>query len=391
MSINVEHLVAAIDGPEPAGVDCGGALQGANLQLLADYLAARAIRRVRERGIDDTADEESAQYDGVMLEEASRRVANLEKEVRAILQVASVNEALVAAHIREQAASQLGTTGKDLRCVVYLCAAAIQEEGIAGFCDCVDLAVALLDRHGASLHPRPDEDAPDDFWAWGVALGRLIAGDVNMAMLTDTVVFQGRLTGRLTLDDLAGGLGTGLPFKPPAVGDVDAVIAECGEVRAGEVLALCERAAATLSALMAAVDPSVLDSNPLGPKFLAAAEVVRGVLQRVGAGTAEAPMASGEDDGEPAHEVRSDVPVVRAMPVVGPPDTSSAPRTREEVRRMLRQLIDVMEASEPGHPAPLLMRRAERLLGKNFLDIIRDLSPGSLSDIERIAGLEQEE
>jgi len=36
----------------------------------------------------------------------------------------------------------------------------------------------------------------------------------------------------------------------------------------------------------------------------------------------------------------------------------------------------------------LLIRRAQRLMDKNFLEIIRDLAPDGLGQVERIAGTE---
>ena len=38
------------------------------------------------------------------------------------------------------------------------------------------------------------------------------------------------------------------------------------------------------------------------------------------------------------------------------------------------------------NPAPLLIRRSQRLMSKNFIDIIRDLVPDGLNQIEKLAG-----
>jgi type VI secretion system protein ImpA len=45
-----------------------------------------------------------------------------------------------------------------------------------------------------------------------------------------------------------------------------------------------------------------------------------------------------------------------------------------------------MEQHEPSNPAPLLIRRAQRLVQMNFLEIVKDLMPDSLSTIEKLAG-----
>ena len=65
--------------------------------------------------------------------------------------------------------------------------------------------------------------------------------------------------------------------------------------------------------------------------------------------------------------------------------------TREDARRAIKDVIRVIERLEPSHPAPLLLKRAERLLGMGFFEIIKDMAPNALSDIERIAGTEASE
>jgi type VI secretion system protein ImpA len=45
-----------------------------------------------------------------------------------------------------------------------------------------------------------------------------------------------------------------------------------------------------------------------------------------------------------------------------------------------------LERNEPSNPAPLLIRRSQRLMTKSFIDIIRDLVPDGLSQVEKLAG-----
>jgi len=56
------------------------------------------------------------------------------------------------------------------------------------------------------------------------------------------------------------------------------------------------------------------------------------------------------------------------------------------VIRALERACEWIERNEPTNPAPLLIRRSQRLMTKNFIDIIRDLAPESLTQIEKLAG-----
>ncbi len=63
-------------------------------------------------------------------------------------------------------------------------------------------------------------------------------------------------------------------------------------------------------------------------------------------------------------------------------------QSREDVVRMLEKICEFIERTEPANPAPLFIRRGQRLLTKNFVEIIQDLAPDSLSQIKHITGLE---
>jgi type VI secretion system protein ImpA len=60
--------------------------------------------------------------------------------------------------------------------------------------------------------------------------------------------------------------------------------------------------------------------------------------------------------------------------------------TREDAVRMLDLVCAYLEHHEPSNPAPLFIRRAQRLMAKNFVEIVKDLMPDSLSNLEKLAG-----
>jgi type VI secretion system protein ImpA len=61
-------------------------------------------------------------------------------------------------------------------------------------------------------------------------------------------------------------------------------------------------------------------------------------------------------------------------------------RSRLDAVHMLDLVCDFLEQHEPSNPAPLFIRRAQRLMTKNFVEIVKDLLPDSLSNLERLAG-----
>ncbi len=59
---------------------------------------------------------------------------------------------------------------------------------------------------------------------------------------------------------------------------------------------------------------------------------------------------------------------------------------REDVQVLLEKACEFLERTEPSHPAPMLIRRAQRLLDLNFFQIIEELVPEGLQKIESLAG-----
>ncbi len=61
-------------------------------------------------------------------------------------------------------------------------------------------------------------------------------------------------------------------------------------------------------------------------------------------------------------------------------------RSREDVVRVLEKVCNFIERTEPTNPAPLLIRRAQYLMKKNFIEIIEELGPDWLKEVQRISG-----
>jgi type VI secretion system protein ImpA len=64
--------------------------------------------------------------------------------------------------------------------------------------------------------------------------------------------------------------------------------------------------------------------------------------------------------------------------------------SRDDVVRALDRICDYYSRNEPSSPVPLLLKRARRLATGSFVDILRDLAPDALAQIEKICGLEQQ-
>lgn len=61
-------------------------------------------------------------------------------------------------------------------------------------------------------------------------------------------------------------------------------------------------------------------------------------------------------------------------------------KDRGAAQEALKAVAQYLRATEPSHPAPLLIDRAISLIGKNFIEILSDLAPESVKSINTILG-----
>ena len=54
---------------------------------------------------------------------------------------------------------------------------------------------------------------------------------------------------------------------------------------------------------------------------------------------------------------------------------------------MLEQICDFYRRTEPSSPVPLILQRARRLVDMDFVQLLTDLAPESLNQINVIAGI----
>jgi type VI secretion system protein ImpA len=61
--------------------------------------------------------------------------------------------------------------------------------------------------------------------------------------------------------------------------------------------------------------------------------------------------------------------------------------TREEVIQSIEAIELYFDRYEPSSPVPFLLQRAKKLLAMNFIEIMQDMAPESLSQVESICGM----
>jgi type VI secretion system protein ImpA len=84
--------------------------------------------------------------------------------------------------------------------------------------------------------------------------------------------------------------------------------------------------------------------------------------------------------------VEADGTVISATSGAVTQGVSGVIQSREDARRALERVCEYLEKHEPSNPASLFARRAQRMLTMSFFDIMRELTPDSLSHLEMVTG-----
>jgi type VI secretion system protein ImpA len=68
------------------------------------------------------------------------------------------------------------------------------------------------------------------------------------------------------------------------------------------------------------------------------------------------------------------------------PVASGRIENSQDVIKRLDELCEYYAKNEPSSPIPLLLERAKRLVDKSFLDLLNDLAPGGVSELQVVSG-----
>lgn len=274
--------------------------------------------------------------------------------------------------VQEQATALAGRT-RDLRVAVLLARAGARLHGVAAYASALSLIAGLLERHWEHVYPKLDADDNNDPTMRLNALAPLVDADGGLADLRGALIGASRPP--LTVRQVELTAGKAEPRADELVPTLDGVLqgVKAAEAQSAGTLAAMKLIHTEVLRIEAVLGDKVGASQ--GPE-LRPLRVLAHTLNNVAVQAEGGAMA----------DVSSDDGASSSTSGNTPRGTAGSLQSREDVARSLDRACEWLERHEPTNPAPLLIRRAQRLMGKSFLDIIRDLAPAGIDQIENIAG-----
>ena len=240
----------------------------------------------------------------------------------------------------------------------------------------LQLLTSLLDTYWDTIHPQLDaEDANDPTMRLN-AITPLTDAEMALRDLHDARVGTARSLGIVTVRDIELAFGRLSPKEGQSPYTTTQIEGAISEIRANDPPLLAYGAG-----LRDQIDQlKVLLDNRVGgaqqTDFKSLRDIATLLRQTCSSTALEAGSDSTGSDPSVA-EPEATRPTVAA---------SGQIRNRRDAISTLDRVIAYLEQAEPGNPAPLLIKRAQRLIGVSFLEIMSDLAPEALGSIENITG-----
>ena len=285
------------------------------------------------------------------------------------------------AEVKQQAIDLFART-KDLRVAGILTQALVRTDGMDGLSDGLEILSALLSQHWPCLYPRPEPDEPNDYTIRLNALSFLSDLQRLLNPLRRLQLVASVKHGRFSLRDIQLASGK---LKAPQGENAPQPVAIESAFQESDIAALRSTLHGVERSLQHAKDIEEKWADRAASRDLDVAPltgVLHEIRKELQSALASHPKATPDADADLGAS-EAERSLAGATPAF-----SGVMRSRQDVTRAIDSACDYLIKHEPSSPVPLLLKRAKRLMEKDFLQIIQDLAPDAMTQVTKISGTE---
>lgn len=277
---------------------------------------------------------------------------------------------------------------KDLRVACLLARGLVETDGLQEFAACLALVRGYLERFWPTVHPLLDPDDANDPTLRVNTISSLNNQATTIRSLRDAPLVDVRGLGRFSLRHLEIAKGDLPPLpneEPPKLAVIEAAFNQCDLDQLRANVEAVRQALEHVEAIDSALTDLVGSSRSVGLDDL------RSTLQELHQVLSDNlvrrdPSAAGDIAMGPASEAADGAGMGQSAGA----RNSGEIRSREDVVATLDRICQYYNRYEPSSPLPLLLRRAKRLATKSFMEIVKDLTPDAVPQIERLSGANED-
>ena len=275
-------------------------------------------------------------------------------------------------------AQALLTRTKDLRVTVHLTHALLNRGGLEGLAEGLTIVSGMLEQYWATVHPQLDPEDGDDPTMRITALAALTAPAL-LSTLRNTPVVRAQALGAASFRDLSAAQGETTLDAATIEGIFQSVDLSALESAVSWLTTCIER--------VSQVDKTFEErTGSRGPDLTALLKIFRDALnfarprlenRRPVVADAAAETSAG------AAPSSAGVPAPRAA-------LAGEVNSREDVVRAIDKICAYYTRFEPSSPLPLLLQRCKKLVSMSFVDILKEIAPNGLPQLETVVGKTEE-
>jgi type VI secretion system protein ImpA len=272
----------------------------------------------------------------------------------------------------------------DLRAAILYGYAKTRIDGFPGLAEATGYIRAALTDFWDSCHPQLDAEDDNDPTMRVNAVRNMTDPTTFLRAVRRAPLTESRAFGMLSLRDLAIIEGeASMPADmetPPTAQAMAAAFQDTPPERLKEFQVAAAAALDDVLAINAVFDEQTPGQGPALDKLIV---LLKKAAQKLAdeVGVEDEPEAAAE--GAPAEPGAAP-----AAPSAAPPGAINSPR---DVEAALDRIIRYYETHEPSSPLPIILTRARRLVGADFMTIVNDLAPLGADNVRMIGGMENPE
>lgn len=279
---------------------------------------------------------------------------------------------------------------KDLRVAVPLSVAWLRTRGMPGWSAGMALIQGMLETYWDGVYPQLDAEDDNDPTARVNAVAPIADIKGALAYVHSTPFVQSPRLGRFSLRDLRianGELKLSVPTEGSEEGstaaasltEIEACCMDCDEDEFTATIEAVNSALEHVRAIDKLFSEQIGTAGPELKPLLTDLQALKKFMEPQMAKRHPELAQDGDTEGEVASGSSGGVAASNGR-INGPQD----------VIRRLDELCDYYARAEPSSPVPLLLRRAQRLVGMTFADLMNDLAPSGVSELQVISGTSSE-
>lgn len=274
----------------------------------------------------------------------------------------------------------LNTRTRDLRVLAYGALADLSLKGLKAFSDSLESLNSCMEVFWDCIHPELDEEDNNDPTMRFNCLQILNDHEIVNVVLENAPLIEVKGLGTFSLHSIELAEGKTSPVDEEEVFDISMIQGAFGDADTDVLTALGEGVSGSIMQLKRTAelwDQFAADSSSLS---------IDGTLRVLGeiqeAVVKYAPVAAAaltDEDG--VEDVNQDSTAAGSAPSV-----SGAINNRADVVRVIDKICEYYATHEPSSPIPLILRRAQRLVPKSFAEILEDIAPDGVAQLQMISG-----